>query len=96
MVDELVQRFNKKHDLTQEDQFRQLLEEFQELFMALFLGVGDVQEECVDVCFVARSIALLDDETISGDVEEGLKEQAVYNLEKSTERDETGKVTDDV
>lgn len=96
-TDELIKAFNDKHGLDTDGQFRQLAEEVGELAEAINRDedVDSVVEECADVCFVARSIALLHDDVSPGVPELALESKSEYNLYKSTDVEGT-KVTDDV
>jgi len=91
-IDELIRQFNNKHDLNRGSQILQLTEELGELAEALHRGdMHEAREECADVEFVARSIALLCGDDIP---EETLREKTLYNLGKSESKDGQ-KVTDD-
>lgn len=94
-TDELIRQFNEKHNCTVDGQFRQLVEEVGELAEAVATENREqVLEECADVEYVARSIALLEHE---GGLtpQDALEQTAEYNLKKSGDRDGS-KVTDDV
>lgn len=96
-IDGLVRAFNEKHGVDSDGQFRQLSEEVGELAEAINRDASDsaIVDECADVCFVARSIAILHDELDMMPPETAVRQKAEYNLRKSTETDGS-KVTDDV
>lgn len=97
-TDELIKAFNDKHNCRIDGQFRQLVEEIGELAEAVATENREqVLEECADVEYVARSIALLAHEPggYHRPPQVALEETAEYNLKKSGDRDGS-KVTDDV
>lgn len=86
-----IARFNEKHDLSVDSQFRQLVEEMGELAEAVNReDVGELAEELADVVFVARSIAELEDINLTKQVNAVAEE----NLEKDESTD-GAKVTKD-
>lgn len=94
MYREMVALFKEKHRLTIADadqQFEVVKEEMDELIEAVE-NDEDVLEECADVLFTV----FLYCELYSFDVRSMYMKKAAYNLQKSTNRDEDGKVTDDV
>ena len=80
-----IETFNGKHSVTEDQQFRALVEEVGELAEAYNRDADDeaVAEELADVIFVARSLAGLRDINISTVVNETTAE----NLSKTTETD---------
>lgn len=96
-TDELIDAFNEKHSsVTKESQMIQLMEEVGELAEEINTDSHDssVIMEVADVCFVARSLALLHDDIAPGQVDSMLDATSEYNLHKSTDT-EGSKVTDD-
>jgi len=87
-----IAQFNDKHDVTEDGQFRQLVEEIGELAEAYNREVGDetVGEELADVIFVARSLAELREINVTAMVDDVIDE----NLLKDTST-EGQKVTKD-
>jgi len=88
-----IARFNNRHEVTEDQQFKMLCEEVGELAEALNTNGGqyDVAEELADVIFVARSLAELRDINITHEVHDVTQE----NLEKD-ESTEGQKVTKSV
>jgi len=80
-----IWKFNEKHGVTEDQQFKALVEELGELAEVLNRDADDeaVAEELADVIFVARSLAELRDIDITATV----NEVAAENLEKDTETD---------
>ena len=87
-----VHRFNDKHDVTEDQQFRELIEEVGELSEAYNTDAqtDDVAMELADVIFVARSLAELRDIDVTTEVNTTITD----NLQKNTETD-GDKVTKD-
>ena len=87
-----VHRFNDKHDVTEDQQFRELIEEVGELSEAYNTDAqtDDVAMELADVIFVARSLAELRDIDITKHINEIVEE----NLDKDLSVD-GDKVTKD-
>jgi len=85
-----IARFNSRHDVTEDQQFKMLCEEVGELAEALNTD-GDVAEELADVIFVARSLAEIRDINITDEVADVTWE----NLDKdeSTEGQKVTKAT---
>lgn len=79
-----IAQFNSKHDVTEDQQFKALVEEVGELSEALNRYETDtIAEELADVVFVARSLAELHDINISTEVVDTITE----NLQKDTATD---------
>ena len=87
-----IAQFNNKHDVTEDAQFRQLVEELGELAEAYNREAGDevVGEELADVIFVARPLAELREINVTGIVDDVID----VNLQKDTST-EGQKVTKD-
>ena len=70
--------FNDKHDVTEDAQFRQLVEELGELAEAYNREAGNevVGEELADVIFVARSLAELREINVTAIVDDVIDENA--------------------
>jgi NTP pyrophosphatase (non-canonical NTP hydrolase) len=73
-----IAQFNNKHDVTEDAQFRQLVEEIGELAEAYNREAGDevVGEELADVLFVARSLAELREINVTGILDDVIDENA--------------------
>lgn len=73
-----VHSFNERHSVSEQQQFRALIEEVGELAEALNTEAGDdaVAEELADIIFVARSLAELRDIDISHVVNETIAENS--------------------
>jgi len=88
-----IARFNSRHDVTEDQQFKMLCEEVGELAEALNTEEMQysVAEELADVIFVARSLAEIRDINITDEVHEVTQE----NLQKdeSTEGQKVTKAT---
>lgn len=80
-----IAQFNDTHDVTEDAQFRQLVEEVGELAEAYNREVGDegVGEELADVIFVARSLAELREINVTAMVSDVIDE----NAQKDTSKD---------
>jgi len=80
-----IAQFNNKHDVTEDAQFHQLVEELGELAEAYNREVGDevVGEELADVLFVARSLAELREINVTGMLDDVIDENA--QKDRSTE-----------
>ena len=87
-----IARFNGKHDVTEDQQFKALIEEVGELSEALYTDGTDEQvaEELADVLFVARSLAELRDIDIGKElntvIEENIQKDESRNGEKVTKQ----------
>jgi len=85
-----IARFNGKHDVTEDQQFKALIEEVGELSEALYTDGTDEQvaEELADVLFVARSLAELRDIDIGKElntvIEENIQKDESTDGEKVT------------
>lgn len=93
MYREMAALLKEKHRLTVVDadqQFEAVKEEMDELVEAVE-DDGDVLEECADVLFTI----FLYCELYGFDVRTMYMKKAAYDLQKTTIRDESGKVTDD-
>lgn len=96
-----IARFNSRHDVTEDQQFKALIEEVGELSEA-YNTDGDVAEELADVIFVARSLAELRDINITDEVHEVTQENLQKDkstggqkVTKATQNGEAYGVTDD-
>jgi len=71
-----IAQFNSRHDITEDQQFKALVEEVGELAEALNRHRGDdaIAEELADVVFVARSLAELRDINITSELVETIAE----------------------
>jgi len=77
-----IAQFNNKHNVTEDQQFKALVEEIGELSEALNRYETDaIAEELADVIFVARSLAELRDINITSELNEVIEE----NLSKDTQ-----------
>lgn len=83
-----IERFNLKHDLNTDGQFKQLCEEIGEYAEASNRNesVSRLVEESGDIAFVAISIMLLESESIV-EVEDTLRSIVNENLEKNESTD---------
>jgi len=85
-----IARFNGKHDVTEDQQFKALVEEVGELSEALYTDGTDEQvaEEIADVLFVCRSLAELRDIDIGKElntvIEENIQKDESTDGEKVT------------
>jgi NTP pyrophosphatase (non-canonical NTP hydrolase) len=79
-----ISLFNQRHDVDEDSQFKQLMEEIGELAEALNRDADDkeVAEELGDVVFVATSIADLRGLSIEGATESVTKTNLMKNLER--------------
>jgi len=88
-----IARFNTRHDVTEDQQFKALVEELGELSETYNTDStdGEIAEELSDVIFVARSLAELRDINITDEVAQVTQE----NLQKdeSTDGDKVTKAT---
>jgi NTP pyrophosphatase (non-canonical NTP hydrolase) len=73
-----IAQFNSRHDVTENQQFKALVEEVGELAETLNTEKGDdaVAEELADVIFVARSLAELRDINITSELVETIAENS--------------------
>jgi NTP pyrophosphatase (non-canonical NTP hydrolase) len=73
-----IAQFNSRHDVTEDQQFKALVEEVGELSEALNTEVGDdaVAEELADIIFVTRSLAELRDINITSELVETIAENS--------------------
>ena len=78
-----IARFNGKHDVTEDQQFKALVEEVGELSEALYTDGTDEQvaEELADVLFVARSLAELRDINVTSHLNDVIAENNAKNSE---------------
>ena len=87
-----IARFNGKHDVTEDQQFKALVEEVGELSEALYTDGTDEQvaEEIADVLFVCRSLAELRDidigKRLNTVIEENIQKDESRNGEKVTKQ----------
>lgn len=90
IIQDCIEQFNERHDVTERQQFQALVEEVGELSETLNRDSteNEIAEELADVIFVARSIAELHDI----DIEAAVKQVTDENLQKNTSTDGT-KVT---
>jgi len=88
-----IAQFNERHGVTEDQQFKALVEEVGELSEALNTEAGDdaVAEELADVIFVARSIAELRDINITSELVETIAEN--NDKDKSTDGQKVTKHT---
>ena len=73
-----IAQFNERHNVTEDQQFKALVEEVGELAEALNTEAGDdaVAEELADIKFVARSLAELRDINITSELVETIAENS--------------------
>lgn len=99
-----IARFNTRHDVTEDQQFKALVEELGELAEAYNTEADDdtVAEELADVIFVARSLAEVRDINITNHVhsvtDENLQKDETtegQKVSKATQNGEAYGVTDD-
>lgn len=92
-LEQLIETFVEKHDLTETQQFRALVEEVGELSEALNTGGEDdeVLEELADIVFIAYTLAIMRDESLTDETWDVADE----NLAKSPSR-EGEKITKEV
>ena len=91
--EEYAQEFVRQMELDDEEaQLQVVEEEVEELATAVREGEGDVGEELADVLITAFVFAEIEDVYTAREYREKMK----YNMQKSPEKDESGKVTDDV
>jgi NTP pyrophosphatase (non-canonical NTP hydrolase) len=86
MIDQYkIATFNHRHDVTEDQQLKCLMEEVGELAEAYNRGAcdEDVAEELADVLFVARSLAEFREIQVTGKLNEVIDE----NMEKSESTD---------
>ncbi len=78
-----IAQFNNRHDVTEDQQFKALVEEVGELAEARNRASNDdeVAEELADVIFVARSLAELRDINISSEVQSVIEENNAKNTQ---------------
>lgn len=90
--EEYAQEFVRQMELDDtEAQLQVVEEEVEELATAVREGEGDVGEELADVLITAFVFAEIEDVYTAREYREKMK----YNMQKSPEKDESGKVTDD-
>lgn len=95
-VDDKIEEFNSRHDLSVEGQLMQLMEEVGELAEVVNRDapLAEWIEECADIEFVVRSILFLREAELKGVPDHELHQTAIHNLRKSKATDGS-KVTDD-
>lgn len=93
MTQEQIEQFVEQNDLSEDAHFKVIVEEFGEFADACSKGDRIKQrEELADFAITVRVMA----ELLGIDLEEAVEEKMEYNLQKSGEKTEGGKVKDDV